>query len=341
MSTKKKSESAAAGGSDSGTPKVDVTAIGKVLQQLARPAFAVVTTAIPIMITGTATVYHYWCKLPQNAILFICGSTTCFLGGQFPVLFAALQAAEYSGRQRVVEACQTLANEAITIVNESKKDDQLDDNKDGVADVKQMKDDDAAKFVARKFKLVLQKMNPQKVDEAFAALYGVWLSVAAVLSIQFARTVAMSLSIATFIRKPIDRYLVPVIMNATPTEYEKWIPIVTGWTTKAIGIYIGWKIQTVLSAFSSAISGGIMMTTAIYQAFTCRNISLGGLIPKDLSKSFFDEALSYAFAALGFYVQFRTSFTLPFPLNVILSPLSIAETYLRWSITNRGAAAPM
>lgn len=50
--------------------------------------------------------------------------------------------------------------------------------------------------------LVLRKMNPEKVDTAMASLYKVWLSVAAVLSIQFARTISMALAIADFLKKP-------------------------------------------------------------------------------------------------------------------------------------------
>ena len=45
-------------------------------------------------------------------------------------------------------------------------------------------------------------MNPEKVDKAVGAIYKVWLAVAAVLSIQFARTIAMALAIADFLKKP-------------------------------------------------------------------------------------------------------------------------------------------
>lgn len=52
------------------------------------------------------------------------------------------------------------------------------------------------------FQLVLRKMNPEKIDKAIGAMYKVWLAVAAVLSIQFARTIAMALAIADFLKRP-------------------------------------------------------------------------------------------------------------------------------------------
>jgi hypothetical protein len=78
-----------------------------------------------------------------------------------------------------------------------------------------------------------------------------------------------------------------------------------------------------------------MMARATYHFCVHRKINLFGLIPDDHTTSNVDEILSYAFAALGFYFQFRQRFTLPFPLNVILFPFEIAEYYIKWTITSR------
>jgi hypothetical protein len=96
---------------------------------------------------------------------------------------------------------------------------------------------------------------------------------------------------------------------------------------------IAWYIQTIVSATASALTGGLMMARATYQALVHRNIRLFGLIPEDHSKTAVDEVLSYLFAGLGFYTQFRLGFQLPTPFNILLFPFEFAEYYIRWSIT--------
>lgn len=47
-----------------------------------------------------------------------------------------------------------------------------------------------------------------------------WLSVLAVLTIKFARTIAMALSIGDFAHKFMNRWIAPVMKKATPKEYS-------------------------------------------------------------------------------------------------------------------------
>eukprot|EP00523_Entomoneis_sp_CCMP467_P002874 CAMPEP_0168744724 /NCGR_PEP_ID=MMETSP0724-20121128/14242_1 /TAXON_ID=265536 /ORGANISM="Amphiprora sp., Strain CCMP467" /LENGTH=322 /DNA_ID=CAMNT_0008792399 /DNA_START=36 /DNA_END=1004 /DNA_ORIENTATION=- len=310
--------------------KEKIEGFTKVLRGLAKPAFDAFVWVLPKAISGIQTAHAYWNKLPQNAILFIYGTVFCFFGGTFPTLFAAIQAAEYGGRKTVMESIKMLTDEALVIIEESKKDDAEDKDGDGVKDVKQLS---PSEFAKRKTLLVLRKMNPEKIDKAIASLYKVWMSVVAVLSIQFARTISMALAIADFLHKPCDRFVTPLLQRVIPDEYDKWVPVVLSWITKAIAMSLAWYIQTVQSAFASAMKGGLMMGRAAYQAMTYRGWTLGGLIPEDHSESLIDEVLQYGFAGLGFYTQFKLNFSVPFPLNLVLFPFQIAEQYIRYTIT--------
>ena len=118
--------------------------------------------------------------------------------------------------------------------------DDVDANNDGKKDSEQLSQPE---FLAHKTRLVLKKMNPEKIDLAISSMYSVWLSVAAVLSIQFARTIAMALSISDFLKKPIDRFITPTVNIAVPKDYEKWVPVVMSWIVKSIAMTIAWKIQ--------------------------------------------------------------------------------------------------
>lgn len=76
-----------------------------------------------------------------------------------------------------------------------------------------------------------------------------------------------------------------------------------------------------------------MMSRTVYAELVERKIDLGGLVTEDHSKSHFDEYMSYAFAAMGFYFQFKMGFDMPFPFNLILWPFEFVEWFIRWSIT--------
>ena len=231
----------------------------QIVQMVAKPLGAFLTTAIPLIIKYGNMALEFYRKLPTNFIEFLIGCIFCFFGGVYPTLFAAVQAAENGGRKTVMAAIKDLSDEALIIINESKKDDDVDEDKDGKKDVDEIS---GREYLQRKTLLVLKKMNPEKVrilclallkklpiystcfkwfffsnpfplflafnqvDNAIYSVYRVWLAVAAVLTLQFARTINMALSIAEFLNRPCDRFLSPTLQIAIPDEYDKWVPVV-------------------------------------------------------------------------------------------------------------------
>jgi hypothetical protein len=57
-------------------------------------------------------------------------------------------------------------------------------------------------------------------DIDFATKKLSWLSVLAVLTIEFARTIAMALSIGDFAHKFMNRWVAPIMERATPKQYS-------------------------------------------------------------------------------------------------------------------------
>lgn len=106
---------------------------------------------------------------------------------------------------------------------------------------------------------------------------------------------------------------------------KKWCPVLLGWLCTSIGISIAWKIQTVLSAFASALAGGLIMSRAMLHVLS------KGTTGHNETRA--DEVASYAFAALGFYFQYSLSFNAPFPLNIILFPVELTDYCIRWAVT--------
>jgi hypothetical protein len=64
-----------------------------------------------------------------------------------------------------------------------------------------------------------------------------------------------------------------------------------------------------------------MMARAAYYLCSSRGYKLWGMVPDKHEESYLDEALSYVFAAAGFYFQFKMSFDMPFPFSLLLWPL--------------------
>ena len=66
------------------------------------------------------------------------------------------------------KSLSSLTNDIMIIINESKKDDKVDADGDGIPDAKQIS---GRELIKRKVKLVLTKMDPEKVNTAIASIY--------------------------------------------------------------------------------------------------------------------------------------------------------------------------
>lgn len=285
---------------------------------------------IPIIISISQFMWKFYKSLPENALQLLIGFIYCFFGGLYPTCFAAIEAAKHGGIREVAKAFSDLSTEALKVIDANKKDDDLDENKDGIKDVKQISEKE---LILRKTNLVVTKANPDKVNNAISCIYKVWISVAAVLSLKFARNIALSQSISSFFYKPCHRFLLPVAKKMTPDSYEKWLPTILRWIVNLIAITIAWKVQLFISAFTSALVGSLIITRTALKITKDNNIKLGGLLPENHTDTLLDEVLSYVIAAVGFYFQLKHNFSAPFPLNLVLLPLEMTEQCIRWCIS--------
>lgn len=301
------------------------------LQNVVQPIVNAVTIAFPFIVQYTKIIYDFYQQLPSNVAKILFGFVLCFFGGIYPTLFAAFNAAKHGGMKELKKAISDLTEETMVILEESKKDDTADEDKDGVPDVKQITDKE---YVLRKANLVVKKINPEKVDAALASLYTVSISVIATLKIQFARTIALSLSISDIVKRPANKYIAPIIQKAMPKEYQKWVPVVIGWTTKSIGMSIAWFIQTIISAITSAWEGALIISRSLLKICVAKGINPADIIPENHEETNIDETIAYVIAACGFYFQWSMGFDMPFPFNILLMPFEIGEYYIRWTISD-------
>jgi len=289
-----------------------------------------VATVAPHVIFAYQKAREVYRILPGNVLQALAGFIFCFFGGLFPTLLAALEAARLSGWDETVRSINIILEESAKVVEESKKDDEVDDDGDGIADVNQISGNE---LVMRKAKLIMTKMEPERVNDALSGLYISWLAVMATLKVQFARTVTMALSIAHYLEGPA-MHLEEPLKRMLPKDYHKWIPVCIRWGCKSIGMSIAWSIQRIISAFTSAIKGGLMISRGVMDYCVEHGHNPGGLIPKDLDDTYIDEVAGWSLAVLGFYIQFSFSFTAPFPFNILLMPFTLLEWYIQWAVTS-------
>jgi hypothetical protein len=170
---------------------------------------------------------------------------------------------------------------------------------------------------------------------AAGALYTTWLGVSAILEREFARTITLSMTIAGYLQPLTRTILAPPIYMCIPEEYHQWVPVMLGWACKAAAMSVAWRVQRVLTATTSAITGGLMFSRALMRILSKRGVRLAGIISENHEHTLVDEVIGVCVAGVGLYSQIGHGFdfTVPFPLSLVTWPFDIAEQWIQWQIT--------
>jgi hypothetical protein len=91
-----------------------------------------------------------------------------FFGGRFAVTFAAIEAFRTLGGSDVYDAIEDLKLDFHAYRDASKKDDELDEDGNGVRDVKELR---SHELVSRKTMLALRSVDPVRCNHALGGLY--------------------------------------------------------------------------------------------------------------------------------------------------------------------------
>jgi len=213
----------------------------------------------------------------------------------------------------------------------------VDADKDGIADVDQIAPAELAK---RKINLAMTTIKePQKLQMALGSLWAAYLAVLATLKLQFAQTTAIALGIVEVVQFPPSRVLAPLLAQALGPDLKHWVETLLDTAIKFVAVVFAWYLQMVISAFYSALRGGRTFALALCEVVHEQGWGhyverLPGVAkPFHPDTSFLDEIIGYTLGAAGFVWQITSGFSLPFPLNLALLPLTIVEWFLRWQVT--------
>jgi hypothetical protein len=161
-----------------------------------------------------------------------------------------------------------------------------------------------------------------------SAICSTLVGVYSVLKVEFAKTIALGVTIGDFLRKPAAHVFVPIFSTVLPSKYHQWICPCINLLCKSVAITIAWCIQKVVSSVHSAIRGGLLFSRSFLKYCNDK-----GWFQFNDEQSYLDEIIGWILAFYGIYFQLNSFFTLPFPLNFLLFPLTMFENFLIWIIS--------
>ncbi|CAJ1339500.1 unnamed protein product [Effrenium voratum] len=278
--------------------------------------------ALPHLVKAAKKVQAAVMMLPDKIFWAILSFLVCFFGGIFPVTIAAAEAWNLCGGIECWEQTKVLLNEFMKVADASKEEAKEEDK-----DKDQKETLSSNDIIQKKMAVALRVMEPEKVSTSLSTIYVAWIGVIGVLRLQFARTVTLGEVIGSKVYKPISK-IEPAIESVIPEDYQKWVPVVTRWTCKAIAISLAWWIQRIISAVHSAIRGGM-----IFAEYLVDFLHEKGYLEVEHKDTYIDEAIGWSIAALGFLTQLACGFQLPWFLNFFLWPIQLLEATIVWTVS--------
>lgn len=255
----------------------------------------------------------------------VLGVLLLFFGGSLPLTIAAIEAFRLCGWDKTKVAIDALWQQFKIAKAASDKDNLVDDNNDGIADVKQI---DAKQLFTRKVSLFLKVTDPAKLNEGLAGITAGATGVIAVLRNQFAQSIALGTSLGDIFTKSADKFLTPTLEHVVPKEHHKWIPVIVSYICRSVAVTIAWWCQRVISAMHSATRGSDLLLKGVFALLAQHKINTMGF---STSHQAYPAGVT-ALAVVGFYYQLSRAFGLPFPFNILLLPVSFFEGMLAWTL---------
>jgi len=144
-----------------------------------------VEKSTPIVLTYYEKLIQFWISLqpykPHLLLPSFIGFILCFFGGSFLTLIAAVEAFNMCGSDVTIKCVLELYEEFKKAAEANKKDDTVDKDGDGVADVLQISN---TELIARKTTLFLRVIDPVHLQDALTGISTGGMAVLAALKLQ-------------------------------------------------------------------------------------------------------------------------------------------------------------
>lgn len=257
---------------------------------------------------------------PELLFPSVCGLILCFFGGCFASLIATVEAVHNFGYTGIKNSVLAIAKDIRTAWDAHKKDNEKDDNNDGIPDVEQINN---IQLLNRKIVLMLKVIDPSRLFETFGYLNTAFLAILATLRVKFARSFTLAQGITNAVLPTFDAVLLPAMESLIPEEFRKWVKPVSHFIFNCFVISFAVTLQRIIDSIYSAIRGGLMFSRNIMEYLTIKDI-----YKIDHKETIIDEIIGYALAFIGFYFQLRIGFQIPFIFRFLFFPLTFLENLI-------------
>ncbi|GAB0489364.1 hypothetical protein MMPV_000582 [Pyropia vietnamensis] len=306
---------------------VDLTAVlpeqlGPVLLTLG----SIVAAVTPAVTTAVAVGRNAWVAAapyhPEELLPAAGGLALIFFGGTYVTLVAAVEAAARFGWPQIAASGKALWDAAAAAVAAVRRDAALDADRDGVADVDELT---PAARSARVVAVVARSVDPAEVAAAAEGLATAGLAVVATLRLRFAKALTLGGCLADMVEDLFGPFLTAAAARVLPPVYHQWAPVVTRLACRSVGVWAAWWLARAVSAGYAAARGGHLLVGGL-TAYAVRH----GYMERGWMErgSLLAVGVWGALVVLGAGWQLINGFKLPFPLNLLLLPVSVVEALL-------------
>lgn len=250
------------------------------------------------------------------------GLSLCFFGAVFATTIAAIEAANMFGADKIQAAFRQLHREWSAARAAFELDNQVDADGDGVRDVDQL---DNHQLATRRLAVLAASVDPDALSLALEGLSCASVAILASLRLKFAAAITLGSGIGDAVLAVAGPPAEAVMTALLPDDLDRWVPVLTRYTARYIGVSLSWMLMRVSSTIFSCMRGSSLLVTALAAYGVRHNYVNKNLVEKGTPTMGLACAV---LAMLGFYWQASAGFRLPFPFNIILFPVTCFEDFL-------------
>jgi hypothetical protein len=260
----------------------------------------------------------------QYSSVFI-GLLMIFFGGTFGATIAAVETFHHLAYEDTKEALTVLYKQYQIADDAANKDE--DQHALSVGDRREAE-------LRRRALLIFKSVDPNKISRASSAIWSGCFGVVCALRVKFAHAVSLGLSIGNMTTGLFHRYGEPHLIAMLPESLHKWVPFISNYLCRSFAVSLAWTFQIIIVAFHAALRGSNLFVTGVVDLLVGKGFMKRASLPPRESARW--NTIVYVVAAVGFYYQAKSGFSVPFPLNLFLWPISLVEFTLKLIVGTYG-----
>lgn len=183
--------------------------------------------------------------------------------------------------------------------------------------------------MAHRLMVLSKSIDPENVATALEGLTMATVAILATLRIRFAKAITLGTAIGGVLHSVFSQFTQQILEYSLPDDYEKWIPVINKYGFRYLGVCASWILMRAVTSVFAAMRGSSLFLTGLTAYLVRHGHVTSGTFQAGNPMM---VAAWTVLAVLGVYSQISSRFSLPFPLNLLLLPLTIAEQVVVFAV---------